>query len=141
MASATFDAVIGGGSATFDEGATLDYASAGAHGFLAMFEPQNKQRDVRAKYQPGLDGGGTKDFGFREQKIRMTVIYVASSEDACIAAAEKDDTVISNVCILSCAGQTYTAVICKGFSKPQPKSTGYGTYRMECQLELLTVGE
>lgn len=141
MASAQFDTVIGGGSATFAEGSGLTYGSAGSNGFLASYSVGNQQRDIRAKYQPGLNGGGTKDFGLREQKIRMTVIYVNASEDGCLNAAETDDAVISNVCVLSLAGRTYTAVVCKGFTKPQPKSTAYGTYRMECELELLAVGE
>lgn len=141
MASAVFDAVTGGGSVTLTEGASLTYDSASNTGFLAGFEAGNQDRDIRAKYQPGLSGGGTKDFGFREQKLRMTVIYVASSEDGCYTIAEADNAIISNVCTLSVAGQTYNGVSCKRFSKPQPKSTGFNTYRMECELELLAVGE
>lgn len=137
MASAVFTAInpAGAGAATFADGATLAYQS-GCQ-VCAKFSPGNIEREIPSIFTGGVNGGGTKDYGYRGQDLHFEVIYVGSSENALIAQWQADIAVISSVCTVVAAGQTYNACINQhGTKAEQPKSTGYGTYRMEATIHV-----
>ncbi len=85
---------------------------------------------------PGVNGCGTKNFGFREQPVEITVCYVNTSEANVLAAFESDmSSVGSGPCTLVAGGQTFQGCDVRFGTLEQVKSTGGGKYHASVTIE------
>jgi len=128
-------AVIGG--ITFS--ATCSYTSAGQ--FLADYSIGEREYARQYITAPGIDGQGSKNFGFRNQRIVLHVEYVASSADGVVTAMQNDiDTLTASASTLVLAGETYYGcfVDAGGFKqKGVPKSTGLPSALFTCEATIV----
>ncbi len=140
MASATFTAVSGGGTATYTDGNGLDYAGGGG-AFCTKLIPGMAMGDIAQINSPGVAGSGTKTYQtFNNQDVTLEVVYIAGSENACIAAWQADALVIATVCTLVAGGVTYPATKATGGGADQPKSIpGTNNFRMDAKFSVKAV--
>lgn len=116
--------------ATFADGNSINYASAGTR-WLCKFSVGGRKYLKDFPDAAGVDGSGTKNFGFRTQAIALSVEYVAATETAVLALFEADQTAIgAGPSTLTLAGQTYQACTLEDSKSEQPRPCN-GNVKME----------
>lgn len=84
MAAFTF------GGTTITDGTSFTFATTGR--YCDDVRGGAREREIEEIYSNGVDGGGTKDFGYRGQDITVIVHYVDSTEQNIITAWNTDSS-------------------------------------------------
>lgn len=133
--SAVLTPVSGGGAVTYASG--CDFAVAGKY----YDELKEKTAEYRIEIggTPGVDGNWTKTYGYRGQRIELSVWYVAASSDAVSAAIDSDNLALSGgPSTLVANGVTYHACIVEQFEQQtQTKITGLPSGLFCAQVQIV----
>lgn len=131
MASAAF---TGGATVTYTDGVSLDKTADSKSCISFTIGTPEYERDWIGS--PGVDGVGSKTFGYRNQRVELRVMYVAASETAAITAAVADSDALGSggASDLVLAGTTFFACFLDQFEIGQPTSTGAGKMILECDI-------
>jgi hypothetical protein len=122
MASAVFS---GGAGITYSEGATMAYDISGK--YLRAYEIGGRDYERVFIGVPGVNGVGSKNFGFRGRKITLHVCYVGSDEGNIVSDFTTDLDALAGQATgstLALAGQSFFGVFLLDASLDQAKSNG-----------------
>ena len=123
------------GSASWND-EPFGYKSTGS--FIRSIEAGEYEYEVDHPSAPGVDGSGSKNYGFRKQEVTIGVTYIAGSSNQCYKLADDDNFAISGItqdAVLG--GVTMKAVWLLKFKTQTPRSTGLGTYRMNAEITIM----
>lgn len=76
------------GSLNLTDGTSFTFATTGR--YCDDCRQGGREREIEEIFSNGLDGGGTKDFGYRGQDITISLRYVDSTEQNIITAWNTD---------------------------------------------------
>ncbi len=114
------------GSITFTDGTSFTFATTGR--YCDEARPGAREREIEEIFSNGVDGGGTKDFGFRGQDITVMVRYVDSSEQNIITAWNTDTSGLAALGVTGVTHGTSDLGKCRIMGErcalAQPKSAG-----------------
>ena len=123
------------GSVDYDD-ETTGYQTGGA--WVRSVEFGEAEYEVDFPSAPGVDGTGSKNYGYRRQNVTIGVTYVAGSANECISLAQQDNLDMAGLPNdASIGGVGLTAAWLTKFKTSTPRSTGYGTYRMNAEITVL----
>ena len=140
MASVAFSTASS--SVSFLNGDLLDYSTAASVGYCTSYKVGGRMNFIVAVYSPGESGAGTQNFGGGGQTIHLGLCYVDDTEMNCTIQFDNDMQVLAAGTFSMTVGAASTFQGCYLASEPQaeqPRSTGYGTYRMDANLSIRCV--